>query len=418
MSAGEAAALVGAARAAAATVGAAKTQQKNSFLHNFAGLLEAGREKILSANRADLEQARNASLPAALIDRLDIGGARLGELAASVRAVANLPDPVGTVGALQSRPAGYSLGRMRVPLGVIGFIYESRPGVTADGAALCVKSGNAVVLRGGSEAARSNLAIASCARSALRACALPEDAVGAVKDASRQTAAGLIAHPDLDLLIPRGGRELVAQVRATAVAPVLSHLDGNCHLYIDKGADRDMALAITLNAKTQRPGVCNAIETLLVHAAEARSFLPAAAHALLGAGVELRCCPQARKIVGADRSLAAAEEDWDAEYLALTLAVKVVADFDGALAHISRHGTQHTDAIVTRNQERAMRFVREVDSSSVIVNASTRFADGFEYGLGAEIGISTGKLHARGPVGLEGLTCEKWVVFGSGQIRR
>ena len=398
-------------------VAAAPTALKNAFLRDFAKRLKAEQNQVLAANSEDLAAAQKAGLAAALLDRLNLHNGGLEAMCASISAVADLPDPIGMIDQLVPRPAGFSVGRMRVPLGLIGFIYESRPSISADGASLCVKAGNTVVLRGGSEAQRSNRAIVACARAALSGVGLPADAVSAMLAEGHAEVSSLIADKRLDLLIPRGGRGLVEAVQAKAAATVLAHCAGNCHLYIDESADLAMAEKIAINAKTQRPGVCNALEKLLVHASVANAFLPAVAASLRAAEVSICGCPQSREILGSETCAPATAIDWDTEYLELKIAIKTVASFAEAVAHINRHGSAHSDAIVTGSHEQAMRFVREVDSSSVLINASTRFADGFEYGLGAEIGISTGKIHARGPVGLTGLTSEKWVVLGSGQIR-
>jgi glutamate-5-semialdehyde dehydrogenase len=337
-------------------------------------------------------------------------------MAAGLEQVAKLPDPVGQISEMHQQPSGIRVGRMRVPLGVIGIIYESRPNVTADAAALCIKSGNACILRGGSESLRSNLAIAACVHEGLKTAGLPENAVQVVATADRAAVGQLLAMNEyVDIIVPRGGKDLIERVMRESRIPMIKHLDGVCHVYIDEGADPDKAIRIADNAKTQRYGVCNAMETLLVNEKIAPGILPRLAQIYADKGVELRGDEEARKLVSAMKP--AAEEDWYAEYLAPILAVRVVKDLDAAMNHIAKYGSQHTDAIVTENEARAKRFLREVDSSSVLVNASTRFADGFEYGLGAEIGISTDKLHARGPVGLEGLTSQKFVVFGSGQIR-
>ena len=337
-------------------------------------------------------------------------------MAAGLEAIAALPDPVGEITDLKFRPSGIQVGLMRVPLGVIGIIYESRPNVTADAAGLCLKAGNAAILRGGSEALRSNRAIAACVHRGLRAAGLPENAVQVVATTDRAAVGCLIADErHVDVIVPRGGKGLIERISRESKVPVIKHLDGVCHVFIDASADLAMAIRIADNAKTQRYSTCNTMETLLVHADIAARALPPLAALYAGKGVELRGCERTRAIVPA--AGAATEDDWYAEYLAPILAVRVVASLDAAIAHIARYGSQHTDAIVTQDHANAMRFLREVDSSSVLVNASTRFADGFEFGLGAEIGISTNKLHARGPVGLEGLTSRKWIVLGSGQIR-
>ena len=405
-----------AARAAARVVAVASTQRKNDALYAAAQALDAARGDLVAANAVDVAQARERGLDPAMIDRLTLDDARIDAMVEGVRQVAALPDPVGTVTDLAYRPSGIRVGRMRVPLGVVGIIYESRPNVTADAAALCIKSGNAVILRGGSEALASNRAIAACLARGLQDAGLPGEAVQLVAHTDREIVSALVASPAaVDVIVPRGGKGLIERVARDARVPVIKHLDGVCHVYIDETADPAQALAITLNAKTQRYGTCNTLETLLVDAAVASALLPDIGAALHAAGVELRACPRARALL--PQATPATEDDWYAEYLAPILAVRVVDGLDAAIAHIARYGSQHTEAIVTQHHARAMRFLREVDSSSVMVNASTRFADGFEYGLGAEIGISTDKFHARGPVGLEGLTSQKWIVLGEGQVR-
>lgn len=404
------------ARGASRAIARAPTALKNAALLKLADILEAESAAILAANADDLRVARGNGLESALVERLELNPARVRSMADGVREIAALPDPVGEMFDLKLRPSGIQVGRMRVPLGVVGIIYESRPNVTADAAALCLKSGNAAVLRGGSEVVRANGAIAACIANALLTVGLPEDAVQVVPTTDRAAVGAMLAMPEfIDVIIPRGGKNLVARVSAEARMPVIKHLDGNCHVYVDESADADKALAIAVNAKTQRYGTCNTMETLLVHAAIAPTFLPHVAARYAEHGVELRGCPRTHAILPEARLATAA--DWDTEYLAPILAVKIVDDLDAAIAHIAAHGSAHTDAIVTENHTRAMRFLREVDSASVMINASTRFADGYEYGLGAEIGISTDKFHARGPVGLEGLTSVKWVVFGDGHVR-
>jgi len=404
------------ARAAAQQLARAATGQKNAVLFALADILLEERAALLAANAEDMDAAREADLEPALLDRLELTDSRVAAMADGVRQVAGLADPVGEITDLKPRPSGIEVGRMRVPLGVVGIIYESRPNVTADAAVLCLKSGNACILRGGSEAIRSNQAIARCIQRALRAAALPADAVQVVETTDRAAVGELLAMPRyVDVVIPRGGKGLVAFVAEHARVPVIKHLDGNCHVYIDDSADLDKAVAVAVNAKTQRYGTCNTMETLLVHVAVAARVLPELGRLYAGAGVELRGCARTREIL--PEALPATAEDWDTEYLAPVLSVRVVDDLDEAIAHINRHGSQHTDAIVTENYTHARRFMREVDSSSVMVNASTRFADGYEYGLGAEIGISTDKFHARGPVGLEGLTSQKWIVLGDGNVR-
>jgi glutamate-5-semialdehyde dehydrogenase len=404
------------ARQAAKAACMASTQVKNQALQAIAHVILGSQEQILEANAKDMEAARQTHLESALLDRLQLTPARVAAMAEGVAAVAALPDPVGEITDLKYRPSGIQVGRMRVPLGVIGIIYESRPNVTADAAALCLKAGNAVILRGGSEALHSNLAIAACIRRGLAQAELPADVVQVVETADRRVVGRLIAMPEyVDVIVPRGGRGLIERISSEARVPVIKHLDGVCHVYIDDHADLEKAISIALNAKTQRYGTCNTMETLLISAAAAEQLLPRLARLFLDAGVELRGCARTRALVPEVRP--ASEDDWYAEYLAPILAIRIVDGLTQAIEHISRYGSHHTDAIVTQDLSRAQRFIREVDSSSVMVNASTRFADGFEYGLGAEIGISTDKLHARGPVGLEGLTSQKWVVFGDGDVR-
>jgi glutamate-5-semialdehyde dehydrogenase len=404
------------ARVAAREVARADTATKNRALVAAAKALRRETKKLLSENAADVLSARTGGKDAAFLDRLTLTDKTIEAMAAGLEQVAKLPDPVGQISELHEQPSGIKVGRMRVPLGVIGIIYESRPNVTADAAALCLKSGNACILRGGSESVRSNLAIAGCMHEGLKAAGLPETVVQAVATADRLAVSQLLAMNEyVDIIVPRGGKDLIERVMRESRIPMIKHLDGVCHVYIDEGADVDKAIRIADNAKTQRYGVCNAMETLLVNEKIAPKVLPPLAKIYADKGVELRGDDEARKLVPAMKP--AGEQDWYAEYLAPILAVRVVKDLDTAMGHIAKYGSQHTDAIVTEDQARAKRFLREVDSSSVLVNASTRFADGYEYGLGAEIGISTDKLHARGPVGLEGLTSQKFVVFGSGQIR-
>lgn len=404
------------ARRAAKATCMASTQVKNQALQAIAQAILGSQEQLLEANAKDMEAARQMNLETALLDRLQLTQARVVAMAEGVAAVAALPDPVGEITDLKYRPSGIQVGRMRVPLGVIGIIYESRPNVTADAAALCLKAGNAVILRGGSEALHSNLAIAACIRRGLAQAELPADVVQVVETADRRVVGRLITMPEyVDVIVPRGGRGLIERISSEARVPVIKHLDGVCHVYIDDHADLEKAVSIALNAKTQRYGTCNTMETLLISAAIAEQMLPGLAQVFLDAGVELRGCARTRALVPEVRP--ASEDDWYAEYLAPILAVRIVDGLTQAIEHISQYGSHHTDAIVTQDLSRAQRFIREVDSSSVMVNASTRFADGYEYGLGAEIGISTDKLHARGPVGLEGLTSQKWVVFGDGHVR-
>jgi glutamate-5-semialdehyde dehydrogenase len=404
------------ARAAGRRMARAGTADKNGALLAIAAELDGARAALADANGRDLEAGAAKGLDAALLDRLELTPKRIDAMVEGLTQIAALPDPVGAVTDLNYRPTGIQVGRMRVPLGVVGIIYESRPNVTADAAALCMKSGNATVLRGGSEAIRSNQAIAACIHRGLEAAGLPADAVQVIATTDRAAVGAMITSPEhIDVIIPRGGKGLIERISRDARVPVIKHLDGICHVYIDDRADADKALAITLNAKTQRYGTCNTLETLLVAEAVAQRDLPPIGAALAEKGVELRGCPSTCAIL--PQAAPATDADWDTEYLAPILSIRVVPDMDAAIDHIERHGSHHTDSIITEDYGRARRFLREVDSSSVMVNASTRFADGFEYGLGAEIGISTDKFHARGPVGLEGLTSVKFVVLGDGHIR-
>jgi glutamate-5-semialdehyde dehydrogenase len=404
------------ARAASREVARAGTDAKNRALLAAAKAIRRDAGKLLAANAEDVAAARSGGKDAAFVDRLTLTEKTIEAMAAGLEEVAKLADPVGEVSGLREQPSGIKVGRMRVPLGVIGIIYESRPNVTADAAALCLKAGNACILRGGSESVRSNAAIAACMHEGLRAAGLPEHAVQVVETSDRAAVGILLSMNEyVDIIVPRGGKSLIERVMRESRIPMIKHLDGVCHVYIDDKADLDKAVRIADNAKTQRYGVCNAMETLLVAEGVADEVLPRLAKIYFDKGVQLRGDERARAIVPSMK--AATEEDWYTEYLAPILAVRVVRDLDEAIAHIAKYGSQHTDAIVTEDKARADRFLREVDSSSVLVNASTRFADGFEYGLGAEIGISTDKLHARGPVGLEGLTSRKYVVYGSGQVR-
>ncbi len=404
------------ARAAARAMARAPTAAKNAALREIAAALRAARAALQAANARDLAAGRAKGLDAAMLDRLTLSDKALETMALGLEQMAELPDPVGEITDLKYRPTGIQVGRMRVPLGVIGIIYESRPNVTADAAGLCVKSGNACILRGGSEALHSNQAIAACVRAGLAAAGLPADAVQVVETADRAAVGELITMTEyVDIIVPRGGKGLIERLMRESRIPMIKHLDGICHVYIDADADMAMAVAVADNAKTQRYGTCNTMETLLVHSAIAPYVLPRIGKVLGDKGVELRGDAAAMTLVPGMKP--ATEEDWSTEYLAPILSVKVVASLDEAMNHIERYGSKHTDAIVTNHHGNAMRFLREVDSASVMVNASTRFADGFEYGLGAEIGISNDKLHARGPVGLEGLTSVKWVVLGSGQGR-
>ncbi len=404
------------AREASRAVAASSTAARNRALLAARDALDGAREELAEANGEDLERGRANDLAAPLLDRLELTPARIDTMLEGLSQVAALPDPVGSITDLNTRPSGIQVGRMRVPLGVIGIIYESRPNVTVEAASLCLKSGNATILRGGSEALASNQAIAACLAQGLAAAGLPGAAIQVVATADRAAVGQLIAMPEfVDVIVPRGGKGLIERISKDARVPVIKHLDGVCHVYIDEGADHDMALAIAVNAKTQRYGTCNTMETLLVAEAEAEAILPRLAEAFAEHGVELRGCERSCRILPG--AVAATEQDWHEEYLAPILALRVVGDVTAAIEHINTYSSLHTDTIVTRDHGRAMRFLREVDSSSVMINASTRFADGFEFGLGAEIGISTDKLHARGPVGLEGLTSQKYVVFGEGQVR-
>jgi glutamate-5-semialdehyde dehydrogenase len=411
-----------AAKAAARILAAADTAQKNRALVLAAEAMIAKTALILAANAQDVERARANGHDQAFVDRLTLSAKSVQAMADGVREVANLADPIGEISDLRFRPTGIQVGKMRVPLGVIGMIYESRPNVTADAAALCLKSGNACILRGGSEALASNRAIHACVAEGLGAAGLPESSVQLVTTTDRAAVSEMLAMRGvIDVLIPRGGKSLTSKIADEAKVPVIKHLDGVCHVYIDDSADIEKAIRIADNAKTQRYSPCNTMETLLVARGIAKDVLPSLAAIYAQKNVEMRVCPETRAVIGVLTGAViqdATEQDWFEEYLAPIVAIRVVAGIDEAISHIATYGSQHTDAIVTEHHSRAMRFLREVDSASVMINASTRFADGFEYGLGAEIGISTDKLHARGPVGLDGLTSQKWVVFGDGQIRR
>jgi glutamate-5-semialdehyde dehydrogenase len=405
------------ARAASRIVGRAETRLKDAALLAIADALQAAEAQLTAANQRDMDAGRAAGLEPALLDRLELTPKGIKTMAQGLREIAAQTDPVGEITDLKYRPSGIQVGRMRVPLGVIGIIYESRPNVTADAAALCLKSGNAAILRGGSEALHSNQAIAACIQQGLATAGLPADAVQVIETADRAAVGELIRMADyVDVIVPRGGKGLIERISREARVPVIKHLDGVCHVYIDDRADVDKAITVAYNAKTQRYGTCNTMETLLVAAAIADQVLPTLGEKYRQAGVELRGCPQTRDLLP-DAKIAT-EDDWRAEYLAPILAIHVVKDMDEAMDHIATYGSAHTDAIITEDYSRARRFLREVDSSSVMVNASTRFADGGEYGLGAEVGISTDKLHARGPVGVEGLTTQKFVVLGDGHIRQ
>ncbi len=411
------------AREASRAIARADTNQKNRALLAMAAAIRRDADKLLQANARDMEQARAKGLDAALLDRLKLTGSTVAGMAEGLEQIAALPDPIGEITDLKYRPSGIQVGKMRVPLGVIGIIYEARPNVTADAAGLCLKSGNAAILRGGSEALHSNQAIAACVREGLEVAGLPATAVQVVETTDRAAVGELITMKDcVDVIVPRGGKGLIERITGEARVPVIKHLHGNCHVYVDDRADLAKAVKIVENAKTQRYGTCNTTESLLVARGVAAAVLPDIGTMLAGKGVELRCDPEALAIltaadIPAEKLKAAVDADWTEEYLGPVIAVKVIDDIDAAITHINRHGSQHTDAIVTEDYGRARRFLREVDSASVVVNASTRFADGFEYGLGAEIGISTDKIHARGPVGLEGLTSQKWVVLGDGHVR-
>lgn len=405
------------AREASRLMARAETGIKNRALLYMAEAIEAGRDTLASANQQDLESARANGLDAAMLDRLELTPARIDTMVEGLRQVATLADPIGGITDMNYRPSGIQVGKMRVPLGVIGIIYESRPNVTVEAASLCLKSGNAAILRGGSESIHSNQAIAACIAAGLKRAGLPQTAVQVVETTDRAAVGQLITMPEyVDVIVPRGGKGLIERVSRDARVPVIKHLDGICHVFIDSEADISKAINIALNAKTHRYGTCNTMETLLVDSSVAAKVLPELAGAYEQAGVELRGCERTRALL--PQILAATQEDWSTEYLAPILSIRVLDGMDEAISHINQYGSHHTDAIVTENYTKSRRFLREVDSSSVMVNASTRFADGFEYGLGAEIGISTDKIHARGPVGLEGLTSQKYVVLGDGHIRQ
>jgi glutamate-5-semialdehyde dehydrogenase len=405
-----------AARKASGVMARASSDTKNAALNAIADAIESSADEISGANRLDLEMSRQTGLSSALLDRLELTPARISGMATGLRQIIALPDPVGAISQMNTRPSGLQIGRMRVPLGVIGIIYESRPNVTVDAAALCLKSGNVAILRGGSEAQHSNRAIANCIETGLKAAGLPKSTVQVVATTDRQAVGSLITMREyVDIIIPRGGKSLIQRISDDARVPVIKHLEGICHVFVDRHADIDMALAIALNAKTYRYGICGAMETLLVDAQIAEQFLPEMARQFHDAGVEMRGCESSCALVGEMQS--ATEEDWHTEYLGPIVSIRIVADIQSAMDHIRDYGSQHTDAIVTEHLANSRRFTAEVDSSSVMVNTPTCFADGFVYGLGAEIGISTDKLHVRGPVGLEGLTTEKYVVISDGQIR-
>lgn len=405
-----------AARAAAAVIAQASTAQKNAALSALVAQLDASRVAILEANAVDLKAAAEAQLDAALVDRLALTESRIDAMIAGVQEVIALPDPIGAIDQVRRRPSGIEVGLMRQPLGVIGIIFESRPNVTIDAAILCLKSGNASILRGGREAFASNQALSQCIQAALRDAGLPETTVQVAPTADRDFVGAMIGSSALcDVIIPRGGKGLIARISEDARVPVIKHLDGNCHVYVDAGAPVEQALVILENAKTHRYGVCNAAESFLIHAEIAPAVLPRLATILDRHSVEVRGCPQTLQWMPSARP--ATDEDWETEYLAPIVAIRVVDSLEEAISHINQYGSHHTDAIVSADYGRIRRFMQAVDSASVIANASTRFADGFEYGLGAEIGISTDRIHVRGPVGLEGLTNQKWVVFGDGQVR-
>ena len=405
------------ARDAARLIAKASTGTKNTALLAMAEAIDNSRDALQAANAKDLENGRNNGLDDAMLDRLELTPARIDTMIEGLRQVAGLPDPVGAITDLNYRPTGIQVGKMRVPLGVIGIIYESRPNVTVEAASLCLKSGNATILRGGSEAINSNQAVAECIKAGLTAAGLPETAVQVVETTDRAAVGQLITMPEyVDVIVPRGGKGLIERISADAKVTVIKHLDGICHVYIDSDADKAKAVNVAINAKTHRYGTCNTMETLLVNKAIAAEVLPELSERYQAIGVELRGCDATRELV--PFAVEATDEDWSTEYLAPVLAVKLVEDMAEAIRHINKYGSHHTDAIITENYTKSRAFLLEVDSSSVMVNASTRFADGFEYGLGAEIGISTDKIHARGPVGLDGLTSEKYVVLGDGHIRK
>lgn len=414
------------AKVASFVIANATTQQKNQALLAIHNALADAKTEIMSANQQDLDNAQQNNLEASLLDRLALTDSRFADMLQGLKDVANLPDPIGEISDLTFRPSGIQLGKMRVPLGVVGMIYESRPNVTIEATSLALKSGNAIILRGGSEAFHSNQALAQCVQKGLAMANLPIDCVQVIATTDRLAVGEMITMNDfIDVVVPRGGKSLIERISNDATVPVIKHLDGNCHTFIDKFANIDMATTVCVNAKTHRYGTCNTMETLLIDQTIAETALPNIANAIINAdnAMQLRCCEQSLAILQQQESIKshlslANNEDWDTEYLAPILAVKIVADMQQAIEHINQHGSHHTDAIITENYNHALQFMRAVDSSSVMVNASTRFADGFEYGLGAEIGISTDKIHARGPVGLEGLTSQKWVVFGHGEIRQ
>lgn len=408
------------AKAASSVLAIAPTMAKNNGLLGMASALNASRSNLIAANEKDLAAGKERGLDDAMLDRLKVTNEGIDAMMVGLQQVAALADPVGEISEMSFRPSGIQLGKMRVPLGVVGIIYESRPNVTVDAASLCIKSGNAAILRGGSEATHSNQAIAQCVKQGLLEAGLPSASVQVVETTDRAAVGELITMTEyVDVIVPRGGKSLIKRVSAEARIPVIKHLDGNCHVYIDDEANASKAINIAINAKTRRYGVCNAMESLLIAESRVAEILPQLAQSLQEFNIELRLCPQAMAQIGSYHGtiIAATEDDWYTEYLALVLSIKVVANIDAAIKHINVYGSHHTDVIVSENYTKAREFIARVDSSSVMINASSAFADGFEYGLGAEIGISTDKIHARGPVGLQGLTSQKYVVFGDGHIR-
>jgi glutamate-5-semialdehyde dehydrogenase len=405
------------ARAASSEIAKADTGLKNAALLAIATAIESSREALVQANQKDMENGRNNGLDTAMLDRLELTSARIDDMITGLNQVSGLPDPIGGITDMDFLPSGIQRGKMRVPLGVIGMIYESRPNVTIEAASLCLKSGNAVILRGGSESIESNRALALCIRQALTETGLPQHVVQVVETTDRAAVGELITMTEyVDVVIPRGGKSLIERISRDAKVAVIKHLDGICHVYIDDDADVTKAVNVAINSKTHRYGTCNTMETLLIAESMAKKVLPQLSTAYAEAGVELRGCEKTKAIL--PDVIDAVDEDWDTEYLAPILSIKIVAGLEQAIAHINKHSSQHTDSIITENYTKAREFLRQVDSSSVMINTSTRFADGFEYGLGAEIGISTDKIHARGPVGLDGLTSQKWIVFGDGHIRQ
>ncbi|MCW8929570.1 MAG: glutamate-5-semialdehyde dehydrogenase [Gammaproteobacteria bacterium] len=407
------------ARQASRALVKANSNTKNKALLSIAGLLESSMSTLIAENDKDLQAGKEKGLDEALLDRLALNEERIQGMADGLRQIAALPDPVGEISDMNYQPSGLQIGKMRVPLGVIGIIYESRPNVTADAAALCMKSGNAAILRGGSEALNSNQAIAACIKQGLEIAGLPTDVVQVIETTDREAVGELITMQEyVDVIVPRGGKGLIERISGHSRVPVIKHLNGICHVYIDGKADRKKAIDIAYNAKTHRYGVCNAMETLLIDRSVVDDILPELAQKYEQEGVELRCCERSASVLSITKTVAATEEDWDTEYLSPILSIRVVDGMDEAIEHIFKHSSGHTESIITEDFSRARQFLAEVDSSSVMVNASTRFADGFEYGLGAEIGISTDKIHVRGPVGLEGLTSQKYIVLGDGHIRQ